>query len=135
MNTTSHEPPLAGVTGNIASAFGLLGAAIGVGLIGLKAAEAVGRNPAASGKVLVQAIIGMALAEGLGILALFLAEVICLFSEPACPGTPPSIHLLFVSMTLPLFLAAATPTAEATGPLAVSTTFGLASNRSISSCR
>lgn len=62
-----------GIRGNIASAFGLLGAAIGVGLIGLKAAEAVGRNPAASGKILVQAIIGMALAEGLGILALFLA--------------------------------------------------------------
>ena len=64
---------IAELTGNIASAFGLLGAAIGVGLIGQKAAEAVGRNPAASGKVLVQAIIGMALAEGLGILALFLA--------------------------------------------------------------
>ena len=66
-------PILAELTGNIASAFGLLGAAIGVGLIGQKAAEAVGRNPGASGKILVQAIIGMALAEGLGILALFLA--------------------------------------------------------------
>lgn len=65
---------LAEITGNIASAFGLLGAAIGVGLIGNKAAEAVGRNPGASGKILVQAIIGMALAEGLGILALFLAK-------------------------------------------------------------
>ena len=65
---------IAEIQGNIASAFGLLGAAIGVGLIGQKAAEAVGRNPAASGKILVQAIIGMALAEGLGILALFLAK-------------------------------------------------------------
>ncbi len=65
---------LAEITGNIASAFGLLGAALGVGLIGNKAAEAVGRNPGASGKILVQAIIGMALAEGLGILALFLAK-------------------------------------------------------------
>lgn len=63
-----------GITGNIASAFGLLGAALGVGLIGTKAAESVGRNPGASGKILVQAIIGMALAEGLGILALFLAK-------------------------------------------------------------
>lgn len=63
-----------GITGNIASALGLLGAAIGVGMIGTKAAEAVGRNPGASGKILVQAIIGMALAEGLGILALFLAR-------------------------------------------------------------
>lgn len=63
-----------GITGNIASAFGLLGAAIGVGMIGTKAAEAVGRNPGASTKILVQAIIGMALAEGLGVLALFLAR-------------------------------------------------------------
>ena len=62
------------ISGNIGSAFGLLGAAIGVGMIGNKAAEAVGRNPGASGKILVQAIIGMALAEGLGILALFLSK-------------------------------------------------------------
>jgi F-type H+-transporting ATPase subunit c len=48
------------------------GAAIGVGLIGAKAVESVGRNPGASTKVLVQAIIGMALAEGLGLIALFL---------------------------------------------------------------
>jgi len=34
-----------------------------VGLVGTKAVEAVGRNPGASGKVLVQSIIGMALAE------------------------------------------------------------------------
>jgi F-type H+-transporting ATPase subunit c len=40
----------------------------------MKAAEAVGRNPGASGKILVQAIIGMALAEGLGVMALFLAS-------------------------------------------------------------
>jgi F-type H+-transporting ATPase subunit c len=65
---------LAEITGNVTSALGLLGAALGVGLIGQKAAEAVGRNPAASGKILVQAILGMALAEGLGILALFLAK-------------------------------------------------------------
>jgi F-type H+-transporting ATPase subunit c len=64
---------LAEISGNIASGLGLLGAGLGVGLIGNKAAEAVGRNPGASGKILVQAIIGMALAEGLGILALFLA--------------------------------------------------------------
>ena len=79
-NTTNHTHHmttiLAEINGNIASAFGLLGAALGVGLIGLKAAEAVGRNPAASGKILVQAIIGMALAEGLGILALFLAKAV-----------------------------------------------------------
>ena len=48
---------LAEITGNIASAFGLLGAGIGVGMIGNKAAEAVGRNPGASTKILVQALV------------------------------------------------------------------------------
>ncbi|HYC71021.1 MAG TPA: ATP synthase F0 subunit C [Opitutaceae bacterium] len=67
-------PVPTGVYGNIASGLGMLGAAIGVGLIGTKAAESVGRNPGASTKILVQAIIGMALAEGLGILALFFAK-------------------------------------------------------------
>ena len=65
---------IAEITGNLASAAGLLGAALGVGLIGTKAAEAVGRNPGASGKILGQSILGMALAEGLGLLALFLAK-------------------------------------------------------------
>lgn len=51
---------------------GCLGAAFGVGFIGSKAAEAVGRNPGASGKILVQAIIGMALAEAVAFYALFL---------------------------------------------------------------
>lgn len=64
---------LAAIEGNIASGLGVMGAAIGVGLVGFKAAEAVGRNPGASGKILVQSILGMALAEGLGVLALFLA--------------------------------------------------------------
>jgi F-type H+-transporting ATPase subunit c len=48
----------------------LISAAFSVGLIGFRAVEAVGRNPGASGKVLVQSILAMALAEGLGILAL-----------------------------------------------------------------
>lgn len=51
---------------------GCLGAAIGVGMVGMKASEAVGRNPGASGKILVQAIIGMALAEAVAFYALFL---------------------------------------------------------------
>ena len=44
---------------------------LGVGLIGAKAAEAVGRNPGAFGNILTMSIIGMALAEGLGIIAFF----------------------------------------------------------------
>jgi F-type H+-transporting ATPase subunit c len=50
------------------------GAALGVGFIGLKAAEGVARNPSASTKILIQAIIGMALAEGLGVLGIFILK-------------------------------------------------------------
>lgn len=60
-----------GISGSIASAFGMLGGAIAVGIIGYKACESVGRNPSSSGKVLVQSVIAMALAEGIAILALF----------------------------------------------------------------
>ncbi len=63
---------LAQMTGSIQGGLGCLGAAIGVGLVGAKAAESVGRNPGASGKILVQAIIGMALAEAVAFYALFL---------------------------------------------------------------
>ena len=65
---------LAQVTGIIASAVGVFAAAIAVGIIGMKAAEAVGRNPGASGKILVQSVLAIAFAEGLGLLALFLAK-------------------------------------------------------------
>lgn len=51
---------------------GCLGAAFGVGWVGARAVEAVGRNPGASGKILVQAIIGMALAEAVAFYSLFL---------------------------------------------------------------
>ena len=51
-----------------------LGAALGVGLAGSKAAEAVGRNPGAFGKVFTTALIAMALAEGLAILAFFVVK-------------------------------------------------------------
>jgi F-type H+-transporting ATPase subunit c len=61
---------LAELSGNVGVMGALLAAPVGVGLIGMKAAEAVGRNPAASTKILIQSILGMALAEGLGILAM-----------------------------------------------------------------
>ncbi len=63
---------LAEISGSIQGGLGCLGAAIGVGLVGMKGAEAVGRNPGASGKILVQAIIGMALAEAVAFYAIFL---------------------------------------------------------------
>jgi F-type H+-transporting ATPase subunit c len=63
--------------GNINGSFTLgvagAGAGIGVGLTGFAAAQAVGRNPGAFGKILTIAIIGMALAEAIAIYALILA--------------------------------------------------------------
>jgi F-type H+-transporting ATPase subunit c len=70
----ASEVAAAGVTGNITQAVAGAGAAIGVGLIGSKAVEAVGRNPGAFGNILTLGIIAMALAEGLGILAFFVAK-------------------------------------------------------------
>ncbi|MFZ4778112.1 MAG: ATP synthase F0 subunit C [Terrimicrobiaceae bacterium] len=64
---------VAGVTGSLTLALAGAGAAIGVGMIGAKAAEAVGRNPGAFGKVLTISIIAMALSEAIAIYALILA--------------------------------------------------------------
>ena len=60
------------ITGSIQGALGCLGAAFGVSFVGAKAVEAVGRNPGASGKVMVLAILGMALSEAVAFYALFL---------------------------------------------------------------
>ena len=62
-----------GITGSFTLAIAGGGAAIGIGLVGSKAVEAVGRNPGAFGKVLTLAIIGMALAEAIAIYALIRA--------------------------------------------------------------
>jgi len=50
-----------------------LGSALGVGFVGMKAAEATGRNPGAAGDIRTQAIIFAALAEGIVFIAIFLA--------------------------------------------------------------
>jgi F-type H+-transporting ATPase subunit c len=67
-------PIMAEMTGNLHVAMAALGAAIGVGLIGAKASEAVGRNPGAATKILVQAILSTAFAEGIVFFAIYLAK-------------------------------------------------------------
>lgn len=62
---------LAEITGNIQGGLACLSAALAVGLVGAKAAEAVGRNPEASGKILIQSILGMALAEAVAFYGIF----------------------------------------------------------------
>lgn len=58
----------------IAKGIGAAFAALSVGFIGTKAAEGVSRNPAAATKILVQSILGMALAEGLGLVSIFMIK-------------------------------------------------------------
>jgi F-type H+-transporting ATPase subunit c len=58
----------------IAKGLGAAFAALAVGFIGTKAAEGVSRNPAAATKILVQSILGMALAEGLGLLSILMIK-------------------------------------------------------------
>ena len=61
------------MSGNIHIGLAALGAALGVGFIGAKASEAVGRNPGAATKILVQSILAIAFAEGIVFFAIFLA--------------------------------------------------------------
>ena len=51
-------------------AVGGFGPAIGVGLIGMKAMEGIGRNPEAAGKIFVPMLLGMAFAEAIAIYSL-----------------------------------------------------------------
>ena len=60
----------------IAIAFGAVGPAIGIGMIGSKAVEAIGRNPEAAGKVQTMAILAIAFAEAVAIYALVVALII-----------------------------------------------------------
>ncbi len=56
--------------------FGAIGPAIGIGLIGGKAAEAIGRNPEASGKIQSSMILCVAFAEAVAIYALVVSLII-----------------------------------------------------------
>jgi F-type H+-transporting ATPase subunit c len=67
-------PILGDITGNLHVGMAAFGAAIGVGMIGMKASEAVGRNPGAATQILVQAILSTAFAEGIVFFAISLAH-------------------------------------------------------------
>ena len=67
-------PAVSGVTGNLHIGLAALGSALAVGIIGMKAAEAVGRNPGAATPILVQAILSTAFAEGIVFFAIFLVK-------------------------------------------------------------
>ena len=62
------------MTGSIHIGLAALGAALAVGIIGMKASEAVGRNPGSSTKVMVQSILAIAFAEAIVFYTLFLVR-------------------------------------------------------------
>lgn len=59
----------------LAIALGAIGPALGIGLIGMKAMEAIGRNPDAANKILPPMLLGMAFAEAIAIYALVIAFI------------------------------------------------------------
>jgi F-type H+-transporting ATPase subunit c len=69
-----HKQEVSHMSGNLHVGLAALGAAISVGLIGMKASDAVGRNPVASTKILVQSILAIAFAEAIVFYALFLVK-------------------------------------------------------------
>ena len=74
MLAQAGEVAVKAVTGNLHVGLAALGAALGVGFIGMKASEAVGRNPGAATKILVQAILAIAFAEAIVFYAIFLVK-------------------------------------------------------------
>lgn len=61
------------LTSGLAIGLGALGPGLGIGLIGAKAMEAIGRNPDAQNKILPAMLLGMAFAEAVAIYALVIA--------------------------------------------------------------
>lgn len=62
-----------GIAAAVAIGFGAIGPGIGIGLIGAKAVEAIGRNPDARNKILPIMLLGIAFTEGIAIYALVIA--------------------------------------------------------------
>jgi F-type H+-transporting ATPase subunit c len=60
----------------IAIGLGALGPGLGLGFIGAKAMEALGRNPEASDRIFVPLILSLAFTEAIGIYSLVVALII-----------------------------------------------------------
>jgi F-type H+-transporting ATPase subunit c len=71
------DPEVARVlAGAFAIGIGAIGPALGLGMIGSKAMEALGRNPEASDQIFVPLILSLAFTEAIGIYALVVALII-----------------------------------------------------------
>lgn len=67
---------LNGLAVGLTMALGAFGPAIGIGLVGYGAMQAIGRNPDAASKIQTNMILGFAFAEALGIYALVVALIL-----------------------------------------------------------
>ena len=60
----------------LAIGLGAIGPGIGIGILGGKAVEAMGRNPEAAGLIQTNMILGVAFAEAISIYALVIALIV-----------------------------------------------------------
>jgi len=67
---------LSGLAVGLAMGLGALGPGISIGLVGMGAMQAIGRNPEAASKIQTNMILGFAFAEAIAIYALVIALIL-----------------------------------------------------------
>ncbi len=70
------EGDILNIGAGIAIGVGAIGPAIGIGMLGAKAMEAIGRNPEAAGQIQTNMILAIAFAEAIAIYDLVVAILI-----------------------------------------------------------
>ena len=70
------EGDILNIGAGIAIGVGAIGPAIGIGMLGAKAMDAIGRNPEAAGQIQTNMILAIAFAEAIAIYALVVAILI-----------------------------------------------------------
>ena len=70
----------------LTAGLGLLGPAIGIGLIGYSALQGISRNPEASGSIMTNMILVTAFCEAIGIYALIVAIILAMIVLPMLIG-------------------------------------------------
>ena len=70
------EGDILNIGAGLAIGLGAIGPGIGIGMLGAKAMEAIGRNPEAVGTIQTNMILGIAFAEAIAIYALGVAILI-----------------------------------------------------------
>lgn len=62
----------------LAIGLGALGPALGIGIVGYGAMQALGRNPEARGPIMTNMILAIAMAEAIGIYAMLVAIILAM---------------------------------------------------------